>query len=65
MSTFTSPVVAGALVQNLIGQWYQVVSGGPWRFVVQPLTPCGANLVPLGGPVTVGRSELRLEAVRS
>jgi len=50
----------GEIVHNAIGHAFEVVSGGPWQYVVQPLTPGAAGaLRPLGGPCRMGRSEIR------
>lgn len=46
------------VIFNLVGQRYRVLAGGPWLFRVQPLTLCGTEYVPLGGPVALGRSEI-------
>lgn len=48
----------GSLVWDVLGHRYQVLAGGPWLYRVQPLTPVDAGYAPLGGPVTIGRSEL-------
>jgi hypothetical protein len=50
----------GSLVQDQIGHWYQIVSGGPWQYVCQPLTTVGTELRALGGTVRMGRSDLRI-----
>ncbi len=52
----------GDEVQNTLGHWYRVLTVlNEWTFRVQPLTWVGspATLQPLGGPVTMSRSEMK------
>lgn len=52
----------GERVQDILGHWYEVLATlNDWVFRVQPLTPIGspAVLQPLGGPVTMRRSEMK------
>lgn len=46
------------LIFSTIGHRYEVISGGPWLFRVQPLTPNGLTYVPFGAPVLMGRSDI-------
>jgi hypothetical protein len=52
------PAPAGTVLYNLVGHTYVVISGGPWLYQVQPLTPGPGGLVPLGGPVRMSFSEI-------
>lgn len=57
----------GDRVRDMCGQSYDVVEvqANGYRFRVQPLTRATIDgkdtLVPLGGPVTVGRSDLVID----
>jgi hypothetical protein len=53
-------LTVGELVRDGLGHWLEVKAVlSPWLYKVQPLTPVGTELRPLGGLVTAGRSELR------
>ena len=55
-------VAVGDIAQDHTGHWYQIVTVyTQYRFMVQALTPCGADLVPIGSPFMIGRSELRID----
>lgn len=54
----TPTIPAGAIVRNMIGLQFRIISGGPWQYRAQAMTPNGAELVPIGRPITLGFSEI-------
>ena len=48
----------GSIVYSIIGHPFRVLAGGPWLYRVQPLTSNGVELVPIGGPVNLGYSDI-------
>lgn len=47
------------LVRDGLGHWYEVIEGGPYQYRVQPLTPVGTELRPMGGMFRMCRSDMR------
>lgn len=55
---YTRPLPIGAIVFDCIGHRYEVLTGGPWLYRVQPLTPRGVLYVPIGAPCVLGFSDI-------
>jgi hypothetical protein len=61
-NTNREALTQGQMVRDGLGHWYQVIEvQSPYRYRVQPFTPCGTGLAPIGTPVSVGRSEMRAD----
>lgn len=63
MTDYTQ-ILRGERVRDGLGHWYEVVEGGPFQYLVQPLTLRGVDLRPFGVPVRMFRSDMRRDDER-